>query len=154
VSLAGKCSIFWHPSVSMSMVTDLMHSFLMKCMEQCAWRSEAHRQQCEQFSLHVTQLRGRDMEPAQIFSTLWPSIKSLLDGRSPVALCALHYSLIEEHVNANNSIKKSKAEGTCQAGSCIQIRSLRPLPLPERQGQRQGQRSRRQRPVCPCLCPR
>ena len=92
----------------MAMVTDLMHSFLMECMEQCAWRHQSYREKCEQFSLHITQLRGRDMEPAQIFSTLWPSIKSLLDGRTEVALCALHFNLIEEHVSTNKSIKKAR----------------------------------------------
>ena len=126
---------FWHPSVSMSMVTDLMHSFLMKCMEQCAWRSEAYRQQCEQFSLHITQLRGRDMEPAHVFSTLWSSIKALLDGRSQVALSALHFNLIEDHVSTNNSIKKAKQKG--QAKQAIASKHA-PCPPPKGKGKGRG----------------
>ena len=129
---------FWSASVSMPMVTDLMHSYLMKCMEQCAWRDAAFRAQCEQFSLHVTQLRGRDMEPAQIFSTLWPSIKSLLDGRSPVALCALHYNLIEEHVSTNNSIKKARQKELAKQAVASRYTPYSPYPSQKGKGRGRG----------------
>ena len=126
---------FWSASVSMSMVTDLMHSFLMKCMEQCAWRNAAFRAQCEQFSLHVTQLRGRGMGPAHIFPTLWPPIKALLDGRSQVALSALHFNLIEDHVSTNNSIKKAKQKE--QAKQAIASKYA-PYPSPKGKGKGRG----------------